>query len=222
MSNLTLIIPAKNESDSLPHVLDELKKYDFNILVILKSDDLKTINSIKSYNVKIVYQNGIGYGDAITQGLNNCKTEYFSIFNADGSFNPNELNNMLNLSIENNFDLIFGSRYQKDSGSEDDTIITFIGNYFFTYLGKFLFNLEITDILYTFILGKTKKIQALNLQKKDFCLCVEIPIKAKRNNLKMISTSAFERKRIAGQKKVNAFIDGLKILVYMFKLFFRK
>ena len=29
MSDLTLIIPAKNEKESLPKVLDELKGYDF-------------------------------------------------------------------------------------------------------------------------------------------------------------------------------------------------
>ena len=50
MSNLTLIIPAKNEKESLPKVLDEIKKINLNckIKVCLSSDDLETINSIKT------------------------------------------------------------------------------------------------------------------------------------------------------------------------------
>ena len=31
MEDLTLIIPAKNEKESLPKVLEELKKFNFNI-----------------------------------------------------------------------------------------------------------------------------------------------------------------------------------------------
>ena len=34
----------------------------------------------------IIYQKNFGYGDALIHGINQCKTEYFCIFNADGSF----------------------------------------------------------------------------------------------------------------------------------------
>ena len=36
MNDLTLIIPAKNESESLPSVLEELKKFKVKILVVLE------------------------------------------------------------------------------------------------------------------------------------------------------------------------------------------
>ena len=60
MENLTLIIPAKNESISLPKVLEEIKDYKCKVIVILESSDTETINSIKNYNCKIVYQLGKG------------------------------------------------------------------------------------------------------------------------------------------------------------------
>ena len=112
---------------------------------------------------------------------------------------------------KNNLDYVFGSRYQKGSKSDDDTLVTLIGNYFFTYFGKIFFNLNITDILYTFVIGKTKKAKELNLKQKDFTFCVELPIKAKRLNQKMTSYTSHERSRIAGSKKVNAFKDGFYI-----------
>ena len=100
------------------------------------------------------------------------------------------------------------------------SIITFIGNKIFSLIGKIFFSLPITDILYTFVLGKTKKVNNLNLLSKDFCFCVELPIKAYKNNLNLTSSPANERKRIAGTKKVNAFRDGFKILISMIKLKF--
>ena len=220
--NLTLIIPAKNEPESLPKVIEELKPYNFKICVVLHETDALTIDSIKKYNVEIVYQDNKGYGDALIKGIKNCKTELFCIFNADGSFNPNELKSMLNLLDNNNLDFVFGSRYQKNSGSEDDTIVTLVGNFFFTLIGKIFFRLPITDILYTFVLGKTKCANDLYLNQKNFAFCVELPIKALRNNMKIESINCYERKRIAGVKKVNAIKDGLIILIYMIKLFFFK
>ena len=88
MNDLTLIIPAKNEAESLPNVLEELKKYNYKINIILHESDIETIQSIKNYDVKMIYQKNLGYGDALIEGINRCNTEYFCIFNADVSFDP--------------------------------------------------------------------------------------------------------------------------------------
>ena len=119
------------------------------------------------------------------------------------------------------YDFVFASRYEKDCGSEDDTLITLVGNYIFTFLGKIFFKLNITDILYTFVMARTSCAKELKLTAKDFSFCVELPIKAHRASYRICTSKSFERSRIAGKKKVNAFKDGLKILFSMIKLFFR-
>ena len=222
MQNLTLIIPAKNESESLPSVLKELSGFKYNINVVLHSSDKKTVDSLSGLGVKILYQKNFGYGDALIYGINQCNTEYFCIFNADGSFEPNEIEKMIDKVIKNDLDFIFASRYEKNASSEDDTIITLIGNYFFTKFSNFLFKLNISDILYTFVIGKTSSAKKLSLKQKDFTFCVELPIKAKKGGMKISSISAHERKRIAGKKKVNAFKDGFLILVHICKLFLKR
>jgi len=220
MENLTLLIPAKFESESLPSVLEELKKFNYKQCVILKETDFKTINSIKNFNVEIINQQGSGYGNALIEGINSCKTKLFCIFNADGSFNPNEISKIVEQISKNDKDFIFASRYEKQAGSEDDTIITLIGNYFFSLIGRKIFNLEITDILYTFVVGDAQKARSLNLLSNDFRFCVELPIKAKKQNFKLGVFPSYERKRIAGKKKVNAFKDGFLILKKLIELYF--
>jgi glycosyltransferase involved in cell wall biosynthesis len=222
MENLTLLIPAKFESESLPSVLTELKKFNYKICVILKETDLMTINSIKNFNIEVIYQKGVGYGNALIEGINNCKTKYFCIFNADGSFNPNEISEIMKKINTNKTDFIFASRYEKKAGSEDDTFITLIGNYFFSFVGKIFFKLEISDILYTFVVGDTSKAKELNILSTDFQFCVELPIKVMRKKFTMDVYPSFERKRIAGKKKVNAFKDGSLILKKLIELFFTK
>ena len=221
MKNLTLVIPAKNEPESLPYVLMELEKLDLNYLIVLEKSDYVTINAIEKFKSKIIFQINKGYGDAILLGIENVKTEYFSIFNADGSFDPYELSEMYSQIKSKNLDLLFASRYKKNSSSEDDTIITFVGNKIFTLLGKILFSLPISDILYTYVMGKTQKVLGMNLKQKDFTLCVELPIIAKKNDLRMSDISSNEKSRIGGIKKVNELKDGFLILLHMIKLFFK-
>ena len=221
MQNITLVIPAKNEKESLPIVLDELEKYNLPKIVVLEKTDIQTIEAIKNYDLKILYQEKKGYGAALIEGIENVQTDYFVIFNADGSFNPNELQNMLKILESEDSDIVFGTRYEKECGSDDDNFITLVGNFIFTKIGKIFFKLNVTDILYTYVLGKTKLVNDLKIKNFDFSYCVALPIIAKRNNLSLSNSKSYERKRIAGKKKVNAFKDGLLILLSMIKLFFK-
>ena len=168
MSDLTLIIPAKNEKESLPKVLDELKGFDFKKNVILEASDRLTIEAIKTYDCKIIYQDSNGYGDALKKGIETVETEFFCIFNADGSFNPIELKNMENILESQNADIVFASRYEKDCGSDDDTIVTFIGNYIFTKIGQIFYfsigdNCKMLDIANLIVNNNKKNPYALSM-----------------------------------------------------------
>ena len=221
MNKLTLLIPANKEAESLPFFLKELGDYNFEKLVVLQSEDVETIESISEFkDIKIYKQKNNGYGNALKEGLNQINTEFFCIINADGSMDPKYLDEMLKLC--KNKDLVFASRYLKGGGSDDDDIITYIGNKCFSFIGNFLFNLKLSDILYTYIVGKTNSAKKLSLRYNDFRICVEIPIIAKIKNLDCISLPSKERKRIGGEKKVNALKDGFLILTAIVKLFLKK
>ena len=223
MQDLTLVIPAKYESESLPIFLKEISNLKCKKLIVLEKTDTKLSNQLITLRNRLIYQKQKGYGAALLEGISSTKTKYFCIINADGSMNPIYLENMLNETKINNLDFLFASRYEKkDSGSDDDNLITLVGNYIFTKIGNIFFSLKITDILYTYVLGKTTVFNSLNLVSNDFTLCVEFPIKANRSGYKLSTIPSYERSRIGGKKKVNAFKDGLLILVKMIKLFFIK
>ena len=215
--SLTLVIPAKEKTDCLLHVLKELKNFKIKKIVVIPKGDVLP-SDWRFEEMKIINQKNSGYGNALIEGINNVKTDFFCIFNADGSFDPSELYQMM--SLTKNFDFIFGSRYLKNAKSDDDTFITFLGNFIFSLIGKIFFNIKISDILYTYVLCSTKKAKELKIQSGDFGFCVELPIETEKLKFIYESLPTIERKRLAGKVKVRSFIDGYKILKSMVLIFF--
>jgi len=221
MQDLTLIIPTKKEVEALPIFLKEIENYNCKKLIVLEKEDIETKKILEKFNdINILEQKSNGYGNALIEGINNVETDFCCIINADGSMDPKYLEEMRKLC--ENKDLIFASRYQKPGGgSDDDDFVTIIGNAVFTFLGNFLFKLKISDILYTYILGRTSSFKKLDLKNHDFRICVEIPIKAKILNMEYSCTPSYERERMGGKKKVNAIKDGLLILSEIVKYFYK-
>ena len=222
MKELTLVIPAKDEAECLPKVLDELKNFDCKKIIIIPETDLNTRNSIKNFDCKIITQKVGGFGGALIQGIKEVETNFLCIFNADGSFDPQYLKNMYN-ELLNNCDFVFNSRYENSGGSDDDTFLTLVGNRIFTFICNLLFRLNISDVLFTYVMGKTLAFKSLDLKRKDFRFCIELPVLAKFKKYKFISKPSYERSRLTGRKKVNELKDGFLILLCIFKMFiFRK
>jgi glycosyltransferase involved in cell wall biosynthesis len=215
---LTLLIPVKNEIESLGIFLDKLKNYNYKKLIVVDCNDNNNYDQIleKHENFKLIKSSNTGYGQALIDGINKVETKYFGIINADGSMDPKDLSEMLKLTDKCSF--IFASRYIVNGGSDDDTIITLIGNKIFSLIGKLFFNLKISDILYTYIIGDSNLARNLNLKNKDFRICVELPIKVHKNDFTYTDFGSYELSRIGGKKKVNAFKDGFLILLEMIKL----
>ena len=52
--------------------------------------------------------------------------------------NPIYLEKMFHKIKNNNIDLLFASRYEKpEGGSDDDNLVTLVGNYLFTLIGNY-------------------------------------------------------------------------------------
>ena len=159
----------------------------------------------------------MGYGAALIEGIENITTKFFIIHNADGSFETSKIKEMYDLSTI--YDFVFCDRYIENSGSEDDTIITFIGNKIFSLISKYLLKINLNDVLYTHVLCNTQITKNFILKQLDFTFCIELPYNVFKFKHKVKSLNSYEKKRISGKKNVNELRDGFLILIYILKKF---
>lgn len=147
--SISVIIPAYNEEQGIPHVLKDLRatldssNHDYELIVVDDASTDKTAAIAREYGVKVV-QNpaNVGYGASIIRGIMAANYETLAITDADGTYPVRDLPRLIEY-IDKGFDMAIGER----------TGIYFRGNALkhparlvFKYLSEFVAGTKIPDI----------------------------------------------------------------------------
>ena len=216
--NIEILIPTLNEEGNIAETIKNLKLQGFNNLTIIDDNSQdKTVKICRELECNVLENKNLsrlGFGKSVIKAFKNSNSKYCCIFDGDNSFDPSSLELMVD-KIENKFDFVFCSRYKDNNVSEDDTIIRKFGNFFFTKLVNILFRINTTDVLFLYVMGKREDFLSLNLNSDDYRICTEILLKC-YINFNCAEILSIERKRKFGKSKVNAALDGFKILTNIF------
>ena len=147
---LTIIIPSFNEAENLESLLSSLKQFvtskEYEVILVndASTDDSLTILEQKNKgNWFRLISNKVnrGYGGSIKEGIKVAKGEYVITIDADGQHNIDDIEKLYNYILENNADMIIGSR--DDSSS---SLIRQIGKSAIRKIVKILMPITIHDI----------------------------------------------------------------------------
>lgn len=169
-SKLTIVIPAYNESESLPTVipclLEICEKENWQIIIVNdgSTDETKMILLPWENHPRIAvihHKVNKGYGGAIKTGIENTVTPFCVTYDADGQHHAESVKFLLNCMEDSNADLIVGARPKKYSSG----ILRQTGKWMIRKLAKFLLPLNIHD------LNSGMKIYQTDLAKRYLPLC---------------------------------------------------
>ena len=92
---LSAIIPAKEEAQTIRYLVENVKNYVDEVIVILSIKDLETVSALEKTNIKIVYEEKKGKGNALKAGVKYASNEILIFIDADLSHNPHEIPNLI-------------------------------------------------------------------------------------------------------------------------------
>ena len=92
---ILVVIPAFNEEKNIPGVLQELKQYDFDVLVINDCSTDHTEDGVTQMGFKYAYENN--YESAV-------------VIDGDGQHDPEFISSLVE-ELDNGYDYIIGSRF---------------------------------------------------------------------------------------------------------------
>lgn len=118
--NLSIILPAKNEAESLQALLPKLKSLYPNteILVVDDGSTDATANVCEDAGVRVIaHPYSKGNGAAIKTGARHADGEYLIFMDADGQHRPEEIEK-LTVLLEQGYDLAVGARDRNDQANQ--------------------------------------------------------------------------------------------------------
>ena len=222
--NIAVIIPAYNEEKSIGKVVNAIPKDIVQIIIVVNNNSTdETVNAANSAGAIVLTENRKGYGWACLAGmdyLKNQSPEIIVFLDGDFSDYPEEIAQLIQPILEQNMDMVIGSRVlgKREKGSLLPQ--QRFGNWLATKLIRLFYGAKFTD-LGPFRAIRYDKLIALNMADKTYGWTIEMQIKAAKKKYHFCEVPVRYRKRI-GVSKVSGTIKGtllagIKIIFAVFK-----
>ncbi len=223
-----IIIPAYNEENAIGQVIAEIPQGLVSEVVVVNNASTDNTEQVAANAGATVLREPIpGYGRACLKGMeylkqSENKPDIVVFLDGDHSDYPEEIEQVIKPILDNQADLVIGSRAlgNKEKGSMTPQQI--FGNWLATRLLKILYGVKFTD-LGPFRAITWTKLMELDMQDKTYGWTVEMQLKAAKNGLRCVEVPVRYRKRI-GFSKISGTVKGTvmagyKILYTIFKYF---
>ena len=224
--NIVVIIPAFNEEQSIGKVIEHIPKdWVKEVIVVDNNSTDKTSENAKQAGATVLLQPQQGYGNACLKGIeyitNQSEQPDIVVF-LDGDFSdyPEELPKVVAPIIEDDKDMVIGSRALGNREKGSMTPQQIFGNWLATTLLKLFYGVEYTD-LGPFRAIKYEKLVQIGMVDRTYGWTVEMQLKAAKHQLKTCEVPVNYKQRI-GFSKVSGTLKGTimagyKILWTIFK-----
>lgn len=218
---ISIIIPIYNEEKTIARVLKRIPNHHpIEILII---DDGSTDNSINKIdrvqekNIKIIsHAKNKGYGSSILTGFEHASGDILVTIDSDGQHRPQEIHRLVEPIINDEADLVVGSRYLGECQYQVP-LHTKAGEFMIKVILKILFGQPVGNNQSGFRAFRRKDITNFNnLIYTNFGLCTEILFKAALSGLRIKEVQVTIKKREHGTSRVKLYRIALSIFSCLF------
>ncbi len=224
---IDVIIPAYNEEKSIGSVINDIPSDLVREVIVCNNNSTDNTRDVAiEYGAFVLDENRKGYGSACLKGMDyiaqkDIKPDIVVFLDGDYSDHPDEMPALIQPILEQDMDMVIGSRAlgTLERGAMQPQQI--FGNWLATNFIRLLYGYEFTD-LGPFRAIKYESLLSLEMADPDFGWTVEMQVKAAKQKMKCTEVPVKYRRRI-GVSKVSGTLKGTvlaghKILWTIFKL----
>ena len=220
---VSVIIPALNEADNLPHVLPHIPAWVHEVILVDDHSTDGTAEAAKRLlpSVRVVPNLGApGKGAAMQRGFDAATGEIVVIIDADGSEHPREIAAFVG-ALMSGADYAKGTRFIQGGGTTDMSLHRQLGNAVFVGMVRLLFGGQFSDLCYGYNAMWTRVLPHLKLDGDGFEIETMMNIRALQAGLKIVEVPSFEAPRVHGVGRLRTIPDGWRVLKTIFREKFR-
>lgn len=221
--SLTLVVPCYNEETTLAPCIEQVLKLQSHTLTleIIIVDDCSSDNSLEiAKNLEQQYQQvrvfhletNQGKGAALRTGFQNATGDFVGVQDADLEYEPMEYLTLLEPLLEDEADVVFGSRYLRP---ERRKVLYFWHSWMnktLTFVSNMMTNLDISDMETCYKLFRREIIQSINLKENRFGFEPEVVAKIAQRKCRVWEVAINYKPRSFEEGKKIGWKDGVHAL----------
>jgi len=216
----TVVIPIFNEERTIKTVIQSVRPYVDDVLVVIakKSTD-SGLKIAKDNGARILVDNGLGKGAAMRQASNFIDTDILLFMDADGSHIPQDIPTILNPIKNGSADMVIASRMLGGSEELHGTLSQFMRMFFsaaITLITNYRFGVQITDSQNGFRAIKKDVFKNLGLRANIFDIETEMTMRCAKKGYKIVEVPSRELRRTHGKSGINVLRMGP---IYLWRVF---
>ena len=221
MHALSVVIPAYNEEDGIAEIVDrvlsvkeplaEVGVLEVELIVVDDGSRDRTAEIVEGYpDVRLIrHESNKGYGAALKTGFSNAKGDLLAFLDADGTYPPEFFPQLCQAAIEQEADLVIGSRM---AGEESEMPVTRrVGNFFFANLISLISNHRISDSSSGMRVLRREALPALYPLPDGLNFTPVMSTRALHEGLRMVEVPITYSERV-GRSKLSVVRDGTRFL----------
>lgn len=210
---VSVVLPVMNEAANLPAVFATLPSWVHEVVLVdgRSTDGTVAVAQQLRPDVKVVYQGGVGKGDALAAGFAAAAGDIIVAIDGDGSTDGHEIVRFVSALLAG-ADFAKGSRFNSAGHSDDITTIRRYGNKALNVTVNVLFGTSFSDLCYGYNAFWAHHLDKLDLDSPGFEIETLMSIRAAQAGLKIYEVPSHERLRQHGASNLSAVKDGWRIL----------
>ncbi len=219
LSTITAIVCARNEEGGIARIVESLKPYAVEILVVDGHSTDATAAGAAAAGARVVQDNGKGKGDAYQVGIREATGDLLVFIDADGSHDAREIPQLIAPILSNQADMVIGSRHK--GGSDEwagdlNTWIRAMGSGFLSVVINARWKTNLTDVLNGFRAVRTAAAKKVPLCVNDFDIEQHMIVQFLKHGYRVTEVRSHESCRQWGQSKLPTF---RKAYLFFWRLF---
>ena len=202
---LTAVIPAKNEERTIGEIVERVKRFAAEVIVVDGQSTDGTAAAAEKKGAFVVQDHGKGKGDAVRTAIPLITKKYVVFLDGDGSHDPADIPKLVTPLINNAADHVSGSRLLGGSSELHggfDEFLRLMGSSFITAGIGWRFKVRLSESQNGFRALKTAVLKELDLRENITTIEQEMVIKTLKKGYRLIDVPAHEYMRRYGSSHI--------------------